>query len=410
MRVLLFSYNVHTEATSGAARSVRTMVEWLAADGHACHVLSTAVFEASPAGTSLVGHLAGLGVVPCLRHVLGPCPVYDYAVAGVAVTTVGTSTYPPATDPRETAQYLACFTDLLDLFRPDRVLTYGGHPVLQDALRAARARGIATIVTLRGYGYEDPGWFRHADAVLTCSAFLSAHYAGRIGLSSTALPTPMVAGDVLASETNRRFVTFVHPAPHKGVALFARLAAMLTEARAEIPLLVVESRMTTASPTETPIIDFARQPQIRVSPPLPRPRDIFALTRILLVPSLFAEPSGRVAAEAVHNGIPALVSDRGGLAETVAEGGIVLPVPAWMAAGETRLPAAAEIRPWFDAVVSLWDNPAYYASVSAAARAVAERMYDDARLRARYRDFFAGVRPGRADMSIPLPNPARNAL
>ncbi len=402
MRILLASYNVHTEATSGAARSVRTMMEWLAEAGHACHVLSTATFEASPAGTVLAGHLASLGIIPCLRHVLGPCPVYDYAVAGVAVTTVATGTRPPATDPAETAQYLACFRDLLDLFRPDRVLTYGGHPALQEALRIAQARGIATIVTLRAYGYEDPSWFRHADAVLTCSAFLSAHYASRIGLASTALPTPMVVADVVASQATHRCVTFVNPTPHKGAALFARLATLLSEARADIPLLIVESRAT----GETPIIELARRLQIRVSPPLPRPRDIFAQTRILLVPSLFPEPSGRVAAEALRNGIPALVSDRGGLAETVAEGGIVLPVPAWMAATETRLPSAAEIRPWFDAVVSLWDTPAHYARVSAAARAVADRVYDAARLRARYGAFFAGVRAGAAEAPHGSPPPA----
>ena len=63
------------------------------------------------------------------------------------------------------------------------------------------------------------------------------------------------------------------------------------------------------------------------APATPRPADFFALTKILLVPSLFPEPFGRVAAEALINGIPPLVSDRGALPETVAGAGRVLPFP-----------------------------------------------------------------------------------
>jgi hypothetical protein len=46
-----------------------------------------------------------------------------------------------------------------------------------------------------------------------------------------------------------------------------------------------------------PGIDFSKYPHIMAAPPLARPADFFALTKFLLVPSLFAEPFGRVAAE-----------------------------------------------------------------------------------------------------------------
>ena len=49
------------------------------------------------------------------------------------------------------------------------------------------------------------------------------------------------------------------------------------------------------------------------APATPAPADYFALTRLLLVPSVWAEPFGRVAAEAMINAIPPLVSDRGSL-------------------------------------------------------------------------------------------------
>jgi len=58
-----------------------------------------------------------------------------------------------------------------------------------------------------------------------------------------------------------------------------------------------------------------------------KPRDIFENTRVLLVPSVWEEPSGRVVAEALVNGVPPApppVSDRGGLAESRNGAGFVL--------------------------------------------------------------------------------------
>lgn len=51
---------------------------------------------------------------------------------------------------------------------------------------------------------------------------------------------------------------------------------------------------------------------------------IFSKMSLLLVPSLWDEPFGRVGVEAVRNGIPALVSAQGGLPETVASEFVVL--------------------------------------------------------------------------------------
>ncbi len=45
------------------------------------------------------------------------------------------------------------------------------------------------------------------------------------------------------------------------------------------------------------------------------PRHFYRVTRVLLVPTLVSEMFGRVAAEALANGIPVLASDRGALPE-----------------------------------------------------------------------------------------------
>ena len=51
---------------------------------------------------------------------------------------------------------------------------------------------------------------------------------------------------------------------------------------------------------------------------------VYKDTRILLVPSTWPEPFGRVIPEAQVNGIPCIVSNRGGIPEAAGKGGIVV--------------------------------------------------------------------------------------
>ena len=200
--------------------------------------------------------------------------------------------------------------------------------------------------------------------MFTTSPYLSEVYREKIGLISAGIPSPIDWSEVLAPAESRSFVTFVNPSPHKGSLVFARLADMLGSRRPDIPIVVVQSATDAGSLNAIPGLDFAKYPHIMAAPPLPRPADFFALTKILLVPSLFPEPFGRVAAEALVNGIPPLVSDRGGLPETVADAGRVLPLPAGLTPTTRSFRANDEIEPWFDAVCELWDDAEAYAAAA----------------------------------------------
>ena len=61
LRILLAIHNAYTDSTSGAAQSMRILMQWLADGGHDCRVLSTARFDARPPD-SFDRHLAELGV------------------------------------------------------------------------------------------------------------------------------------------------------------------------------------------------------------------------------------------------------------------------------------------------------------------------------------------------------------
>jgi glycosyltransferase involved in cell wall biosynthesis len=331
-------------------------------------------------------------------------PIVRYAVDGVDVTLLLTR-YNDETRPDrgEAAQYQRIFERLLDEVAPDQVIAFNAHPMIGQALATAKHRGITTVFTVRGFGYYDRRYFEHADHVFTCSQYLTDLYREKVGLLSTPIEPPIEWAKVIAPSEARAFVTFVHPAPHKGLLLFARLADMLGQRRPDIPILVIQSGQSGGSLNRIPGIDFGRYPQIMAAPPTPTPADYFALTRILLVPSVWAEPFGRVAAEAMMNGIPPLVSNRGSLPHVIGGdfsaggGGRVLPIPEWMTFKSSRLPSEVEVRPWFDAVCELWDDAAFYARVATRARQIAEERYGEGVARRRHVAYLTAL-PARGQL------------
>ena len=405
MRFLLINNHCISDPTAGVTQSLRTIMEWLADAGHACHILTTARFESAVTFT-IDAHLHDHGVaVPragaaaqLSRHAR---PVVQYAVKDVPVTLLLTEHNDERRPDRaESKQYLALLDTLLESFDPSHVIACNGHPMILDAMARARARGITTAFAVRGFGYYEARYFKDVDHAFTCSRFLTDHYRDALGLESTPIEPPIDWSSVVAPSEARAFVTFVNPSPHKGLWLFARLADMLGSRRPDIPILVVQSGNSGGSLNAIPGIDFSRYPQIMAAPPVPAPADYFALTRLLVVPSVWEEPFGRVAAEAMINAIPPLVSERGWLPDVIAGdlsdggGGRVLPIPNWMTPKTTKLPREAETAPWFDAVCALWDDPGAYDSIAARAHRIAIDRYSEAVSRKKHVDYFTSLRPG----------------
>ncbi len=188
---------------------------------------------------------------------------------------------------------------------------------------------------------------------------------------------------------------------------------MLGSRRPDIPLLVVQSGHSGGSLNAIPGVDFSRYPQIMAAPPVATPAEYFALTRLLLVPSVWDEPFGRVAAEAMINAVPPLVSNRGSLPHVLGGdfsaggGGCVLPIPDSMTPDTTRLPSERDVQPWYDAVCRLWDDTALYQSVAARAFQIAEERYSEAVSRRRHVDYFTSLVPGCDPLSPTSPSIAQ---
>jgi glycosyltransferase involved in cell wall biosynthesis len=395
LKVLLQLNQLPADPASGAARSMLTIAEMLAADGDQfeVHALGTSASE-SATPIALADYFGQQGIV-AKESVFAGRRVYRYTHRNVRTTILDTGPVLPMVGEKHHAlTYDGLLEQALRRHKIDIVLTYGGHAEARRRRRMAREQGCKVVFGLRNWGYLVPGAFVDCDAILTATQFVTERYRRVMGIESTPIPLPMEAGDVVAEKQERIFVTAINPSPEKGLFFLIRLLGELVTRRPDIPVLIMESRGNAGqlrAVAERLGIDLGQHESIMLSPGVAKPKDIYAVTRLLLVPSVWEEPAGRVAVEAMMNGIPPLVSDRGGLPETVGAGGIVLGIPAHVTAEARSLPGREDVAPWLEKILELTDDARLYERACAAARAGAVR-YEAARVMPQLQAFFRGVR------------------
>lgn len=194
----------------------------------------------------------------------------------------------------------------------------------------------------------------HADLVVSNSRFLQNALLTRVGLSTHVI-TPFIDTDrarLPVTGRDRDCVTFVGLDEWKGASIALRLAEslpdrrflFLTGSRASAKMRTRAGRLTNVT-----CLDWTEDMGA-----------VFERTRILLVPSLWEEPFGRLPVEAGACGIPTLASARGGLPESVGAGGVLIdPVD--------------DLPQWIRRIREL-DDPGLYASLSEAAQAHAATL------------------------------------
>ncbi len=203
--------------------------------------------------------------------------------------------------------------------------------------------------------------------------------------------------DVVAEKHERIFFTAINPSPEKGLFFLARLVEELSTKRPDIPVLIVESRgnagqLIAAGLSAKNPFNLARHENLMLSPGTNKPKEIFALTRALLVPSLWQEPAGRVVAESLLNAIPPLISPRGGLPEIANEGGILLPIPAEITPHSQTIPPPESVTPWLTCIEQLTDNEPLYQSHCDRA-ATAAQIYHPEKIKSQILTFFQSAWP-----------------
>src|ERR1035441_2337232 len=380
-RLLFASIHSYLDPSSGAALATRELLELLAARGWDCRALTCGVLDyqnETPLEDVLAAIERPTARVGAALSRGGEAEVFDLELNGVRVTLLPTaySRAERAPSPREAGLFLDLADQVLERFRPEVLLTYGGHPASRELMHRARAKGAAVVFHLHNFGYNDRRGFEDVDAVIFPSEYSRRFYARRTGLEGTVISDPIRLDRIIAERPEPRYVTFINPQPDKGAAVFARIAIELGRRRPDIPLLVVEGRGKSDALAGLPV-DLSGLTNLNRMANTPDPRDFYGVSRVVLMPSLWRESLGRVPIEAMANGIPVLASDRGALPETLGDAGFVFTIPERCTPASGVVPTAHEVAPWVAVIERLWDDPEFEAEHRRRALAEARRWDGD---------------------------------
>ena len=290
--------------------------------------------------------------------------------------------------------FLGQYCSILEIERPDVVLTYGGFPFKNQLLYTAHDYGAKTSVLLQNFGYTSFAFFIPADVTIVPSLFSREEYKGSIGLKTVNIP-PVIdfepfrkVADIPQNE--RQALVFVNPSANKGVYWFARIAKELWKKRPDIPILVVEGSFGREILANS-IFGLEEVGNISFMSNTLNPEDFYKKARVIIVPSFFNESYVRVVAEATAAGVPVVASNRGALPETVGDAGLILDIPQIYQPQTTLLPSAEEVQEWIVAIVKLWDDCSFWQTMSALGRERVERLWNEESVIDRYEEVLTNL-------------------
>jgi len=248
-----------------------------------------------------------------------------------------------------------CIATILDEYRPDVVLT---QLMWSDvAVQAARSRNIPSVLRISSVA-------EHLDlvsptALVGNSRFICDWVERKSGRKCHYVTSVIDLDRVRSTGSSQRprYVTMFNPIREKGGHVFRKIAELMANTEfAVVPgwhslrnedgtwdqrvmRASLESQRATDMEWEPEDVDLSGMDNVRQLQPREDVSEIYAVTRILLVPSQYQETLGRVSIEAMANGIPVVASKVGGVQEQVGRAGILISdyasASAWVEAIET---------------------------------------------------------------------------
>lgn len=371
MRILLAQNSLYYPAHGGGDKSNRLLLEALAGRGHQCRVVARVhtrfgerehqQYLRELEARAVTGVSADDGVV-------------RFPLNGVEVHAV--TSHP---------NFRAYFAAQIAQYRPAVIILSTDDPaqlLLEAALRVNNARIVYLTRTTLALPFGPESAFpseektealRATDGVVGVSRYVADYIRKWSGIQAEALPISLLGPGPYPDlgRFDNPFVTMVNPCAVKGISIFLELARRMPELRfAAVPLWG-----TTAEDRRA----LAQLPNVTILEPVDNIDELLRRTRVLLMPSLWAEARGRMPVEAMLRGVPVATSNVGGLPEAMMGVDYLLPVRPiehyQRRVDDQMVPVAEvpeqDIEPWRRALREITTGPGRYQQLSRQARQVA---------------------------------------
>jgi surfactin synthase thioesterase subunit/glycosyltransferase involved in cell wall biosynthesis len=369
MRILLAQNSLYYPAHGGGDKSNRLLIEALAARGHECRVVARISVFGESEHNQYLETLSARHITP--QSSTDGVVVFERASVEVHVVT--------------SANLRAHFAAQAEAFAPDVILVSTDDPaqlLLEVALRHATARVVylarATLAVPFGpdcafLSEAKTERIRACDAVVGVSRYVADYIRKYAGIDAVHVPISIMEPEdwPLLGRSSNQFVTFVNPCSVKGIAIFLALADAFPETEfAAVP---------TWGTNQQDLAALEARPNIHILAPVDDINLLLDRTRVLLVPSLWAEARSRIVLEALLRGVPVMAANVGGIPEAMMGVPYLLPVRL-IEKYETRLdeqmvPVAEvpeqNIAPWSEALSRLLADRTHYEEISRESRRAA---------------------------------------
>lgn len=305
MRILLAQNSLYYPSHGGGDKSNRLLMEALAARGHQVRVIARIEQFGSEDQARLLEHLGQRAIAPAVTG-----GAVEFRLNGVEVRTL-----------TENPHMRAYLSAQIEAFDPQVIITSTDDPaqlLFEVAVRSERARVVhlvrATIAAPFGpdssmVSTARAGMVRRADAIVGVSEYVARYVREYGGMPAVHVPISLMEPGEYheVGAFGNRYVTLANPCAVKGIDIFLALAdAMPDVAFAAVPTWGTNAR---------DIVALRERRNIAILPPVDNMDDLFRHTRVLLVPSVWAEARSRIVVEGMLRGVPVIASDIGGIPE-----------------------------------------------------------------------------------------------
>jgi surfactin synthase thioesterase subunit/glycosyltransferase involved in cell wall biosynthesis len=367
MRILLAHNSLYYPSHGGGDKSNRLLMEALAEQGHDVRVVTRVERFGQQDHDRLLFALGERGVQASMD-----AGAVRYSLNGVDVRVLSLN-----------SAIRPFFAARLAEFDPDVIITSTDDPgqlLFELAVRAPRARVVhlvrATIAVPFGPDSSAPNpqkaeLLHHADGIVGVSRYV-AEYVKQWGrLDAIHVPISLLDRTPEYPDLgsfDSQYVSIVNPCAVKGIGIFLEMADRMPD--------VAFAAVPTWGATTGDMAAMRARTNVTLLPPVDNIDELLRVTRVVLVPSVWAEARSRIVVEAMSRGVPVVASNAGGIPE--AKLGVPYLVPVniishYRASVDTNMVPVAEVppqnvEPWIGAVRRLLSDRKHWTEIAQRSR------------------------------------------